>query len=507
MPVVRGRGDLDPGSRSNGGQSTGGEPNMASKRTLNAANLEALGARRLAELLVGIASGNRAARRRLRLELAAAEGAEALADEIQDRLGTIGRARAFLDWRKRRDLAADLEIHRETIAGRVAAADPAAALELMWQLTELANPTRDRCEDYEGKVIAVFRAAVADLGRIASAAGADPMRLADRAFEAATRNHYGQYDDLIAILAPALGQNGLERLKRRTIELGNEPKAQREGRERSPAERIFSGTAEEDRIVEYERRHIVQSILRDVADAQGDVDAYIAQHDPETRKVREFAAGIARRLLKADRAEEALAALNEAVADRRDWSPRDFDWEDARIDALEALGRPDEAQRVRWGCFERSLSAPHLRAYLKRLRDFDDMETEEKALDRVLGFDDGPEALSFLVSWPALGRASTFVLERLEEIDGADDEKLVPAADALSTDHPLAATMVLRAMIESILGRGRPKYYKLAARHLLDCEGLSSRIADYGVHESHEAFEARLRRDHGRKESFWSLLA
>ena len=99
------------------------------------------------------------------------------------------------------------------------------------------------------------------------------------------------------------------------------------------------------------------------------------------------------------------------------------------------------------------------------------------------------------------------MFERLEDIDGADDEMLAPAADALSADHPLAAAMVLRAMIESILSRGWPKYYKRAARCMLDCAGLSSRITDYGVHESHEAFEARLRRDHGRKESFWSLLA
>ena len=480
---------------------------MATKRTLNAANLEVLGAQRLAEMLVGIASGNRAARRRLRLELAAVEGPEALADEIRERLATIGRARALLDWRKRRDLAVDLEIHRETIAGRLAETDAAEALELMWRLTELANPTRERCEDHEGKVIAVFRAAVADLGRIASAAGADPLRLADRAFEAATRNRYGQYNDLIAVLAPALGEEGLERLKGRTVEFGSEPMAQRSGRNRSPAERVSSGTADEDRIAEYERRHIVQSILRDVADAEGDVDAYVAQHDAETRKVRPVAARVARRLLKAGRAEEALAALDEVGIDHGGWPSRDFDWEDARIDALEALGRSDEAQRVRWGCFERSLSAPHLRAYLRRLPDFDDMEAEGKALDHVPGFRDGSEALSFLVSWPALSRASRLVFERLEDIDGADDEMLAPAADALSADHPLAATMVLRAMIESILSRGWSKYYKRAARCMLDCAGLSSRITDYGVHESHEAFEARLRRDHGRKESFWSLLA
>jgi hypothetical protein len=43
---------------------------MASKKTLNARNLEALGARRLAVLLIEIGTGDAAAKRRLRLELA-----------------------------------------------------------------------------------------------------------------------------------------------------------------------------------------------------------------------------------------------------------------------------------------------------------------------------------------------------------------------------------------------------------------------------------------------------
>ena len=43
---------------------------MASKKTLNAENLEALGAARLAQLLVEVSQGNAAIKRRLRLELA-----------------------------------------------------------------------------------------------------------------------------------------------------------------------------------------------------------------------------------------------------------------------------------------------------------------------------------------------------------------------------------------------------------------------------------------------------
>ena len=60
---------------------------MAGKRTLNATNLAALGSAALAELLIEISSGNGLIQRRLRLALAAAEGPEEAAQEVQ-----IGRA-------------------------------------------------------------------------------------------------------------------------------------------------------------------------------------------------------------------------------------------------------------------------------------------------------------------------------------------------------------------------------------------------------------------------------
>jgi hypothetical protein len=64
---------------------------MASKKTLNAENLEALGAQRLAELLMDIAEGNAATKRRLRLELTAQEAPETVAPEVRKRLIQIAR--------------------------------------------------------------------------------------------------------------------------------------------------------------------------------------------------------------------------------------------------------------------------------------------------------------------------------------------------------------------------------------------------------------------------------
>ena len=68
------------------------------------------------------------------------------------------------------------------------------------------------------------------------------------------------------------------------------------------------------------------------------------------------------------------------------------------------------------------------------------------------------------------------MLQRSDELDGDHYEILTPAADALAGKHPLAATVVLRAMIDFSLRNSRSSRYKHAARHLLDCSGLSSTI-------------------------------
>ena len=107
---------------------------MASKKTLNANNLVAMGAERLAELLIEISTANVAVKRRLRLELAGAQSPNELAKELRKRLTTIERSRSFIDWQNRKTLIEDLETQRRAIVDQVAKADLAEALELMWRL-------------------------------------------------------------------------------------------------------------------------------------------------------------------------------------------------------------------------------------------------------------------------------------------------------------------------------------------------------------------------------------
>ncbi|MBM1175467.1 DUF6880 family protein [Microvirga arabica] len=140
---------------------------MASRKTLNAKNLEALGSERLAALLIEISRGNAAAQRRLRLELAGAASPADMAQEIRKRLTTIARSRSFVDWHQRKALVTDLETQRQAIS-QVAKVDAAEALDLLWRFMVLANSIFNRCDNSSGSVIAVFQAACRDLGDIAA---------------------------------------------------------------------------------------------------------------------------------------------------------------------------------------------------------------------------------------------------------------------------------------------------------------------------------------------------
>ena len=481
---------------------------MAAKTALNAKNLEALGLERLAELLVEISVGNAAAKRRLRLELASARSPTELAKEVRKRLTIIARSRSFVHWQGMRSLADDLDNQRRAVVETVAEADPAEALDLLWRFMALVPSVLERCDDSSGTVIGVFRDACSGMGEVALKAKADPTSLADRAFEALIANDYGQFDKLIRVMAPALGQAGLEHLKQRMIDLSNRPVTKPAEKDRVKIGWSSSAPIYADEMAERSRVSTVRLALREIADVVGDVDAYIGQYEEGTRKAPKIAAAIARRLVSAGRAQEAWQTI-EASEDRRaksGWNWPDFEWEDARIDVLEALGRAEDAQVARWDCFERSLSSTHLRAYLKQLADFDYVEAEKKALDYARQSRNALQALAFLVSWPALNRAANLVLERADELDGNHYEILTPAADALAGKYPLAAMLVLRAMIDFSLRNNRSNRYRHAARHLLDCSSLALAIKDFGTFESHDAYEARLRREHARKSSFWSLI-
>ena len=480
---------------------------MASKTTLNAKNLQALGAERLADLLIDISSGDAAAKRRLRLELAGQSGPAEVAREVRKRLSTIARSQSFVDWHRYRALVDDLQTQRKAIAETIGPADPDEAFELLWRLIELAPGLYNRADDSSGAMGDVFRDAVVDLGVVATKARVEPESLAARVFGALCNNDYAQYDGLIESLAPALGSQGLAALKARFLEWQREPQSPR------PADkdrrRIGYSSSGAIYAAEFDAQGKALTIgvaLREIADAEGDVDAYIAQQTGAAKGVPRVAADIAKRLLDAGRAEEALVATDAVDRERHfgGYNPYHPEWEEARLAALEALGRKEEAQAFRWSLFESRLSVERLREYLRRLPDFEDIDAERRAFALALDHAQPYQALSFFLRWPDLAKAAGLVLRKDRTWNGDFYEILTPAGEALADAHPLAATKLLRAMIDFALDESRSKRYRHAARHLVECERLADKIEDFGALVPHHDFVAALQTKHGRKSAFWA---
>lgn len=236
-------------------------------------NLEALGVERLAELLIEIGTGNAAVKRRLRLELASAQSPREAARQISKRLLSIARAKSFVTWQTHKSLADDLQTPRRGIVEQIAPQDPGEALSLLWRFMELAASVLERCNDSSDLIIDIFQKACANLGEIAKAAKPEPEVLAETICNALQEKDYGQYDDLIAIMALALGHEGIAWLKELVEEFGHRsvpalPKAKWKAVGRGTGGALYAHEMEERQrqstvgmVLQYTPRNIWQSAL------------------------------------------------------------------------------------------------------------------------------------------------------------------------------------------------------------------------------------------------------
>ncbi len=532
---------------------------MAGRASLNAKNLEALGPARLAALLLQHTEGNAASRRALRMALAEQQGPLEMAQEVRKRLAAVERSSSWLDQKRRDALLADLDRQRQAIAGPIAAHDPDLALELLWRFLDLAKSLGDRCDCFDEGELPLFHQASADLGLVACRAKGSTAALAEQVAAALLENDLGQYDHLIEHLKEALKAEGLEQL-RQIMESHRPPSRAEDETEEDGNSYIYAPIFnsdyepdgdedfdieaevdfEVDFDVDFESDYgdesesgyvddydddddddydldpdpndldqTVRLAMLAIADALGDAEAYLAEyrdHQPAALKQPLVAARVAQRLTAGGRAAEALALLDSAQPLPQQTPPGPGPWIDARIAALDQLDRGEEAQQLRWKFALLRLSSQHLRDYLKRLPAFEDGESQERALDLVLQHPYLGPALEFLHQWPDRRRCASLILARPAELDRADEKLLAAVAEALEADQPLAATLCLRALIESILEQARSNRYRHGVRHLASCRRLAGAIATWGTIPDHNSYINELLYAYGHRVGFMNQL-
>lgn len=474
-----------------------------SKKTLNEANLEALGATRLAQLLIEVSTGSAEIKRRLRLELAHNLGPEELARDVQKRLTSIRRSSSFVGWRKRKTLIKDLNTQAAMITQKIAVDAPTLAFDLLWDFIELAPSVYERVDDSRGDVAEVFQSALLQFEDIAPRVVLSPENLAIRVWDALCDNRYGEFNGIIPILAQALDNDGLEHLK---MLVQAHQKAPIEDTEDHAALQFLRDLRSSDgNFAVDQKTQLVKSCLQDIATAQGDIDAYIAQYSVRDLKRPRIAATVAQLLLDNARPQDALDVLS--AANQSGATTGKTQWDAALIAGLLALNRVEDAQQHRWVCFTETLDPQVLRDYLKLLPDFEDIEFEDAAKIHAMQFYDVIAALNFFLEWSDLGSTARLIEARINEVDGDLYHILTPAAETLRDKHPLAAVLLWRAMINHTLWEGRTSRYGHVVDHLMDCAAADNELADYGTYKTHEQYLNDLRLQHKHKSSFWAKLS
>ena len=472
-----------------------------SKKALNKANLVKLGADSLADLVLELVEGSAALQRQARMVLSAAQGPKEVAADIRKRFASLRRSTSFISWRQQRAFSKDLFSLLIQIEMNVAQDDADEAFELLWSFLLLAPTIYMRTDDSNGTIGDAMHFAMTALGKVAPRITHDPKLLAERVLDAIADAGYGEFDGVIPATAEALGQEGLEHLKAITEEWVAKPptahELERYGFRSSPEEAV--------RDSKLRTRSI---IIAAVADAQGDVDAYMSGYTSEQLTYGTIAPDVAKRLLAAGRAEEALKIVEASRAAEKAQRQvfRNHRLDKAYEECLAQLGRDEELKQHLWSRFEEALSDDALRKYLKMLPDFDDIEAEERALTYAEQFPRVSTAARFLVDWPDLDRAARVIFAQADQLDGDQYYWMSAAADKLCEKQPMAAVLLWRALISDTLAGAKSKRYRYAAQHLASCAQAEAAITDHQGQQTHAEFVAQLRQQHGRKNKFWGLV-
>jgi len=192
---------------------------MAPKIILNAKTIETLGAKQLSAILVEIARGNPALKRRLRLALATRQENGALKKQLNKQLDELRKEKSDIDWQKGKAFVKEMASLHRSITTDLAEENPTDAMNVLWRFMDMAGYCYERYDDSQGSLGQVFADARDSLGDIARRAKLDPTPLSLRVIVAYKKNEYGEYDELISILAPALGSSGLKYLRELIEEL------------------------------------------------------------------------------------------------------------------------------------------------------------------------------------------------------------------------------------------------------------------------------------------------
>ena len=477
---------------------------MARAPALSLEKLAALGAEPLARLVLDNAGRDPAFKRLVMAALAGAKGPGAVAALVDKRLAGLERARGFVDWEKVKAFAADLDATVASVVDGIAPGDPALAAATLLRFLKTADAVVERVDDSQGRVQAVYETAVEAMGPLAARLPqADKAALPQRITATLGHDPMAYLPRLIKVVGPHLDDATLLAWD---LQFAAAPGPVRKG--------------SQPNIEAQTRAYQALAARQMLAIVRKDLDGFAALEETKPAHMQN-AVALAQLFLKAGRPQEALAWVRRErgttlrymrATDMSDHvAPLDYGrLQRTRLEAeiLDALGDHPAAQTLRWSAFTETLDPETLRAYMAGLGEFEEFDALDRAFAQVDAATRIHGALAFWLEWPRLDKAAALVVRHYGRWDGGSYELLAAAADHLEPEHPAAAALLYRCLLDAILTLGRSNGYGHGARYLLKLDGLAADLNRAGLPgvPPHEAYRAGLAKTHGRKTGFWDRV-
>ena len=394
------------------------------------------------------------------------------------RFSALKKSRRFISWGESAGLSRELREILQQIEDQVE--DPQTGCELVASFFTTDRSVFDRCDDSSGHVGDVYRYDAQELFRSYASRYADKDRLTKLVFKTSLKDDYGVRDVLVNSAADFLPEAQLRRLIGQYQELAS---------------------TEPDEFACRHWHYQVESLARQLKDPllfEKTRQAAWGADLPTAGKV-----AIAEVYLECGDEQAALTWL-ERIPEAEHYRREERDelllkiygrLEDTEKQA-EIARRSFRRQRSR-SVFERwvGIVGDDQRAVLL------DQEVRIILDSPLLSLTDA----AFLTAMEQWDAAETYLQARAEQLNGDHYQFILPLAETFETlSRPLTASLLYRALLDSILRRGQTRTYGHGARYLRKLDLLAKTVSDWGDIEPHSVYVKQLREKHGRKTSFWA---
>ena len=396
---------------------------------------------------------------------------------FRKKLAGLKRSRRFIGRRESSGFARKLEMLLRDL--RAGVTDPLVGAELVAAFYEADNGVLGNCDDSDGCVGDVFRDDATELFTEFASRCTDKEKVAAIILKLNRKDDYGVRDALIYSAGDFLSEPVIRTMITKLQKRADDAKD------------------------EYQKRHslmLIESLARQIKDAELFEQTRIASWGKLSTGAL---VDIARVYLESGNVQTAYSWLNKI--------PENETFQSHERDQLlqEIYRRQGDDEKL-------------AELLYRNFRSYHSSKTLQDLL-AVIGSDRRDEVISkevvlilanpifcaldaeFMISVGKIDEAERFILERAEQLDGDYYGGLISLAKTMESENRnLAAALIYRSLLISVLERGYTKAYPHGVRYLKKLDKLATAITQWMKFDNHETFKDQIYLSHGRKHSFWS---